>query len=150
MIAVIVLVMMALHLARKKLGDRFQPHSPTGRGVTGIVAGFATTVSNAAGPVMNMYMASAEIPKEQFMGTTAWYYLIFNCVKVPVYVALTLANPADAMINGHTLTFNAVVIPGILVGVYLGKWMLDRISQVLFETVVLVLAAAACGLLLLK
>ncbi len=143
LIAVIVLAMLALHLLRKRLGERFQPHSKAGRGVTGVAAGFATTVSNAAGPIMSMYMASAEIPKEAFMGTSAWYYIIVNCAKVPVFVALTLAAPKEPMIDGRTLAFNLLVAPVIILGVYIGRWMLHRISQNAFEAVVLVLAAIA-------
>ena len=143
LIGTMVLIMLGLSLLRGKLGDKMVPTSPEGRAVTGLVAGFSTMVSNAAGPVMAIYMTSTGMAKEQFMGTSAWYFFIFNLSKVPQLVLLTLRHPGLPMITGPTLLFNLEMFPVILVGAYFGRWFLPHIPQKPFNNTVLVLAALA-------
>lgn len=138
----LVLGMIAAHLLRNRLGENFAPTSRIGVASTGTGAGFATTVSNAAGPIMQMYLAAHKLPKEQFMGTIAWYFFIINVSKFPIYVALSLLIPDKPIVTGSSLMFNLAVFPAILVGAYAGKWLLPRIPQKSFEAVVVVLAAA--------
>ncbi|MGC8784795.1 MAG: sulfite exporter TauE/SafE family protein [Armatimonadota bacterium] len=150
LIGALVLVMLAIHLLRQRWGDRLTPHSPVTVASTGTAAGFATTVSNAAGPIMGIYMTSLGLPKEQFMGTSAWYYFAVNLSKLPLFIALSLINPARPIVTAHSLLFNVAVIPVIVVGVYLGRWLLPRIPQKLFDSVVLVLAAIAAVKLMIR
>ena len=133
--------MLVLHLLRNKLGEQFRPTSPIGVAGTGVAAGFSTTISNAAGPVMQMYMAAHKLSKEAFMGTIAWYFFIINLSKFPVYVILTKIQPQKPIVSLDSLTFNLAVAPAIIVGVFIGKWMLPRISQKSFEGIVILLAA---------
>ncbi|GBC97266.1 hypothetical protein HRbin16_03087 [bacterium HR16] len=150
LIGTLVLVMLAVHLLRRRWGDRLTPHSPVTVASTGTAAGFATTVSNAAGPIMGIYMTSLGLPKEQFMGTSAWYYFAVNLSKLPLFVALSLINPARPIVTAHSLLFNVAVIPVIVAGVYLGRWLLPRIPQKLFDSAVLVLAAVAAVKLIIR
>lgn len=150
LIGILVLVMLAIHLLRQRWGDRLTPHSPVSIASTGTAAGFATTVSNAAGLIMGIYLTSLGLPKEQFMGTSAWYYFAVNLSKLPIFIALSLLNPARPIITSHSLLFNAVVVPVIVAGVYVGKWLLPRIPQRLFDSVVLILAALAAVKLIIR
>lgn len=142
-IGTLVLVMLAIHLLRQRWGERLSPHSPVGIASTGTAAGFATTVSNAAGPIMGIYLTSLRLPKEQFMGTSAWYYFAVNLSKLPVFIVLSLINPEKPIITVRSLLFNVTAIPVIVAGVYVGRWLLPRIPQKLFDEVVLILAAIA-------
>lgn len=150
LIGTLVLVMLAIHLLRRRWGDRLTPHSPIGIASTGTAAGFATTVSNAAGPIMGIYMTSLGLPKEQFMGTSAWYYFAVNLSKLPIFITLSLINPARPILTVQSLLFNVAVIPVIVMGVYLGRWLLPRIPQRLFDSVVLMLAAVAAVKLIIR
>jgi hypothetical protein len=143
LIGALVLSMLAVHLARVRFGERISLQSRAGLLATGSIAGFSTTVSNAAGPVMGIYLTSLKLPKEQFMGTTAWYFFIVNVAKFPILAALSFANPGNPIVSASSLTFNLAMAPVILLGVFVGKWMLPRISQRAFDSVVLVLAAIA-------
>lgn len=145
----LVLVMLAIHLLRQRWGERLSPHSPVGIASTGTAAGFATTVSNAAGPIMGIYLTSLRLPKEQFMGTSAWYYFAVNLSKLPVFVVLSLINPEKPIITVRSLLFNVTAIPVIVAGVYVGRWLLPRIPQKLFDEVVLILAAVAAARLII-
>ncbi len=146
----LVAVMVLLHLLRNKLGDRLTPTSPAGTAGTGIAAGFATMISNAAGPVMQMYLAAYKMPKEQFMGTIAWYFFIINVSKFPIYVILSSLIPQKPLVTTSSLTLNAMVFPAVLAGVFVGKWLLPRMSQKAFETVVVVLSLAGATNLIAK
>lgn len=142
-LGVLVLVMLLVHVARLRWGSQVTLTSPTGAAMTGGAAGFATTVSNAAGPIMSIYMTNLGLEKAEFMGTTAWYYFMFNSIKVPIFLALTHINPTKPMFNATSLWFDLAMCPIILCGVYIGRWLLPRISQRKFDDVVLVLAAIA-------
>jgi uncharacterized membrane protein YfcA len=149
-IGALVLVMVALHLLRNKLGDRLTPTSPAGVAGTGTAAGFATTVSNAAGPVMQMYLAAYKMPKERFMGTIAVYFFLINVSKFPIYVALSRIIPQKPIVTTSSLALNAAVFPAVVVGVYIGKWLLPRLSQKAFEMVIVLLSFLGAAWLIAK
>lgn len=138
----LVIVMVVAHLLRSRLGEKLQPTSPAGVAGTGVAAGFSTTVSNAAGPVMQMYMAAHKLSKEAFMGTIAWYFFIVNLSKFPIYWILSSTMPQKPIVTLESLKFNLMIAPAIVVGVFIGKWVLPRISQKSFELTVIVLATA--------
>jgi len=143
-IGVLVLLMMAVSLARQHWGDKLVPSSLVGLAPTGVLAGFSTTVSNAAGPIMSIYLTGMmKLSKNEFMGTSAWYFFIFNLTKLPLYAFLTLVLPSKPMINSTTLLFDLIMLPIIIIGAFVGKWLLPRISESAFDNIVLVLAGAA-------
>jgi uncharacterized membrane protein YfcA len=142
-IGIMVLLMLALYLIQDRLHERFTPKSPAGIAGTGLTAGFTTMVSNAAGPIMSIYMAAQKLPKKEFMGTLAWYFFMLNLFKVPICVYLTHVHPNKPIITGRSLLFNLIISPVILVGVFIGKWLLPRVSQEAFDRAVLGLAALA-------
>jgi uncharacterized protein len=144
-IGTIVLIMLGVHLARRRYGDRLAPTSRTGTAAIGSAAGFTTTASNAAGPIMAIYLQAMGMPKERFMGTTAWYFFIVNVVKLPIFYVLSLLNPAKPIMTPASLLFNLEICPVILAGVFVGKWFLPRVKQDAFDGIVLVLAAVAAG-----
>jgi uncharacterized protein len=148
-IGVLVLVMLALNLARLRWGDKLVPTSRAGVVTTGVAAGFSTTVSNAAGPIMSIYLTGAGLPKNAFMGTTAWYFFIFNLTKVPVYILLSLVLPGKPMVSSDTIIFDLLMLPVIIAGAFIGKWLFHRIPQAVFNTLVLVLAGASAIKLIL-
>ncbi len=146
----LVLLMLAVYFLQGKLGEKLTPTSSVGVAATGILAGFSTMVSNAAGPVMTIYLAAHRLPKNQFIGTIAWYFFIINLSKLPVYIALTVANPRSPIVTVQSLTLNAMLFPAVLTGVYTGKWLLPRIPQKAFEGVLIILAAVAALKLVLS
>ena len=141
-IGILVVGMVVVHLLRNRLGERFGPTSPAGVASTGMAAGFSTMVSNAAGPVMQMYLAAHKLPKRAFMGTIAWYFFTINLSKFPIYVILSWWIPRDPIVTFESLTLNLAVLPAIVAGVFIGKWLLPRIPEKSFESIVVLLAAA--------
>ncbi|MCW1969904.1 MAG: sulfite exporter TauE/SafE family protein [Anaerolineae bacterium] len=141
LIGILVLIMLGLHFARQRYGDQFSPTSGPARAFAGAAAGFATMISNAAGPIMSVYMSGLKMPKDEFMGTTAWYFFLLNVSKIPVY--LILGAFMQPFFTRETLIFNLVMSPFIIAGVFLGRLIFKYIPQKWFVNIVLALAAFA-------
>lgn len=142
-IGIMVLFMLAVSLIQDRLHERFTPRSKAGIAGTGLMAGFTTMVSNAAGPIMSIYMTAQKLPKKQFMGTLAWYFFMLNLFKVPFCFYLTYAHPDKPVMTPASLLVNLRMCPVVLVGVFAGKWLFPRVSQQAFDRAVLGLAALA-------
>lgn len=142
-IGFLVLAMLGVHLARLKWGSKLSLSSGPAVAATGGTAGFSTMVSNAAGPVMGIYLTNLGLPKKEFMGTTAVYFFLLNLTKFPVYLLLTSLRPDKPLVTVASLKFDLTICPMILVGVVLGRWLLPRITQKRFDGLVLSLAAIA-------
>lgn len=104
--------------------------------LVGVLAGFTTLVANAAGPLMAIYLLAMRLPKMEFVGTAAVFFLLLNLFKVPFMVKLGLINPGS-------LTLNLFLAPAVLTGAWLGRKLLLKLNQRVFETLALVLSAVA-------
>jgi len=136
-IGVTLLIMVALHFwRRQRAGNEPIPHTPWFSALTGVLAGFTTMLANAAGPIMVLYMLAVGLPKLEFLGTGAWYFLIINLFKVPFSYHLNLITPA-------TLQFNALLLPVVIAGALLGKICVKHINQTWFEKLALALTLVA-------
>lgn len=96
----------------------------------GALGGFTTMVANAGGPVMSMYFLAARLPVRTFLGTAAWFFAVINLVKLPISVSLGLFTPA-------TLQLDLFLVPGVVVGAFIGRWIASRIRQSAFEWAVI-------------
>jgi uncharacterized membrane protein YfcA len=144
----IVLVMVAAHVARKWRGagqpiDDPVPAAWHHGARYGVAAGFATTVANAAGPVMNLYLLSKRLPKEEFIAAGAWFFFLINLTKLPIYGRL-------GMIGGTSLLFDACLLPAVALGALIGRAVIRRLPQGIFEKVVLALTTLAALLLFIR
>lgn len=137
----IVLAMVLLHFWRRRHGAVAVGHGIAAHGGFGFTAGVATMVANAAGPVMSLYLLSMALPKAEFIGTGAWFFLVINLLKVPWY-------GWDGLITPASLALDLVLAPVVLAGCLGGRRILDRLPQRGFELTVLALAALAAGALL--
>ncbi|MDO9542794.1 MAG: sulfite exporter TauE/SafE family protein [Kiritimatiellia bacterium] len=142
LLGVLILSLLGLELARQRFGWSNFPHKMWFVILMGSLAGFATTLGNVAGPIMSIYFISKGFKKDEFMGTAAWYFLIFNCVKIPIYGGL-------GMISQTTLKFDLFIIPAVLAGALIGRLLLGMVPQRVFNFTVLFLAAIAAGRLLM-
>lgn len=140
----IVLALALVQLLRDLKPGVFQqvPHSRGFAWTMGFIAGVTTMLANAAGPVMGLYLLAVALPKDAFVGTSAWFFLLINLLKLPFSAQLGLITP-------ETLAFNALLVPGILAGLLLGRSFVSRIPQKWFDILVLAFAVAAAFKLLL-
>lgn len=118
------------------------PHTRWFAWTMGLLAGVATMLANAAGPVFALYCMAVALPKFEVVGTLAWFFFIINAFKVPFSVGLGL-------IDRHTLLLNAVLAPAVVAGVLGGRWLVNRLPQRVFELLLLAFAAVAALRLIL-
>jgi len=135
-IGALILVLLLLHVLRQRYGFRRLSEQWWFTAATGILAGFATTVSNAAGPIMGIYLVGRHMDKHRFLGTSAWFFFLVNASKVPGYTML-------GMMTGDTLRFALLLAPVVAGGAILGIRVLRRIPQAVFDVLVLALAGVA-------
>jgi|688.fasta_scaffold228125_2 uncharacterized membrane protein YfcA len=110
--------------------------------VYGIMSGWATMVANSAGPIMSLYLVSRGLNIQALLGTSAWFYLAVNLTKVPFSIGLGLVT-----VDG--LLLNLALAPIFLFGTYIGLLWAKRVTQKVFDGLVLILSAVAgLGLLL--
>jgi len=138
-LAVLVLDIVALRVAQERGGAWLNEHVPnTGwfSAFMGMAAGFATMVGNCAGSIMAVYLLSMRFDKRRFMGTAVWYFLLINLIKVPF-------SAHRGLITVEGLWFDLKAAPFVALGAVLGILVFNRISQVWFSRVILILAALA-------
>jgi uncharacterized protein len=102
----------------------------------GVLAGFTTLVANAAGPLMALYLLAMRLPKMEYIGTSAVFFLLLNLFKVPFMVNLGL-------ITTDSFVVNLALAPAVWLGAWAGRKILRRINQKLFENLALGLSALA-------
>jgi uncharacterized membrane protein YfcA len=139
----IVLTLALVQLTRYFRPNLFaeMPHTRGFAWTMGLVAGIVTMLANAAGPVFALYLIAVALQKDAFVGTSAWFFLLINLFKIPFSAQLGL-------ISFPTLAFNALLVPVIICGLFLGRTVVARIPQKIFDTLVLVFAAIAAAKLL--
>ncbi len=145
----IVVTLVAVHLFRRwrargkptTPGEAEAAHPIWFAPVIGILAGFTTLVANAAGPLMAVYLLAMRLPKLEYVGTAAVFFLLLNLFKVPFMVSLGL-------ITQPSFALNLWLAPAVLAGALAGRKILPLINQKMFENLALFFSAAA-GLRLL-
>lgn len=100
----------------------------------GWLAGVTTMLANAAGPVTTIYLLACRLPKLEFVGTAAWFYLVVNVVKIPFSASLGL-------ISHESLILNLTLAPVIIAGVFIARFFLKLINQSAFEWLMIILSA---------
>jgi uncharacterized membrane protein YfcA len=110
--------------------------------VSGVAAGFTSMVGNLAGSVMAVYLLSMRLPKNVYIGTTAWFFMVVNWFKVPFHV-----------FSWHTITLNSflldlLVLPAIGIGAWLGIIIVRQIPERVYRWFVIVMTLVAAMFML--
>jgi len=130
MIGWIILLLATVHLIRVA----FFKHAPVPShwafsAIVGLAAGFTTQVANAAGPVMALYLLSMKLPKDRYVGTCAWFFMIMNWTKLPIFCF-------EGRVTASVLHAVLPMLPLILIGAALGVLFVKRAPQRFFEIVI--------------
>jgi uncharacterized membrane protein YfcA len=124
----IILSMLALDLALSE-GVRKHLRGPGFTWFSGLFAGAASMVANAAGPVFGIYLLQAGLGKSEFVGTRSWFFLVLNLAKIPFSLGLGL-------ITTQSLILDLTYLPVILAGAVVGNRVLKFINIGLFKTLI--------------
>lgn len=102
----------------------------------GLSTGLFSALSNAAGPIMSLYMITVRLEKFQLLGTTAVCAFCMNCLKIPLFFSL-------GIVNVQTLKLDVIAIPVIILGCVAGIFIAKKLPQKAFKNIVLAVAFLA-------
>lgn len=109
----------------------------------GTIAGITTMVGNLAGAFSNIYFLAIRLPKNHFIGTAAWLFLIINIIKLPFHFFVW------ETISMDSLSLNLMLLPGILIGFFVGVRFIKLIKEAFFRKMILFLTAVGAILIML-
>ena len=89
------------------------------------VSGLASTIAHAGGPPLSVYLLPQKLDKAVLVGTTVIFFAVINAVKLVPYLWLGL-------FDSRNLLTSLVLAPLAPFGIWLGVWLMRRLSQDLF------------------
>ncbi len=110
----------------------------------GLVSGFTTMLGNLAGAFSNIYFLAMRLPKNDFIGTGAWIFLIINLFKLPFQVFYW------KNITTSSLLTDLALVPFLGLGFWCGIKLVARIKDDLYRQIVIVLTLVGAIFIFLK
>lgn len=138
LIGIMVLICLIILVYTEKKGDSLKvPKKLWFYALIGILVGFASMIGNAAGPIFTLYLLASDFKKNDFMGTTAWFFLILNLTKVPLQIFVW-----------HNISIKSILlaggmIPAITIGALIGVAIIKKLDDKFFRNSVIVITAIA-------
>jgi len=125
-IAVLFALQWILGVARHR-GQAPEPTypGPWSGALWGGVAGFTSTMAHAGGPPVAIYLLPQRLSPTLFVGTTVIVFTVINYVKLVPYALL-------GQLRLENLATSLVLLPLAPLGIRLGRWLHDRVNDVLF------------------
>jgi uncharacterized membrane protein YfcA len=131
--AVIIILTIAIVIAMEFRKTSTIPSNKLFGASMGLVSGFTTMLGNLAGAFSNLYFLAMRMPKNNFIGTAAWVFLVVNFFKLPFQVFywknITMA----------TLQTDMFLLPALVAGFWAGVKIVSRIQDESYRKVVIVL-----------
>ena len=106
------------------------------------VAFGAVAVAHVGGPPLTMYLLPQNLPRRIFVGTSAWFFLIVNALKLIPFTILGL-------LVARNLPVVAVLLPLVYLGIRLGLVLVRVVNERSFNLVVYTLLTLKAVQLLL-
>lgn len=99
--------------------------APVFAALMGAAGGAATMLANAAGPIISIYLLARGLGKMDLLGTGARFFLLVNILKIPFLLQ-------QGLIHTHSLWFDLIGLPAILLGVWVGRRLVHRVPEKAF------------------
>lgn len=142
--AIIILVSVAMMYWWDRRKSKSVPTHWLFAGTVGVITGITTMIGNLGGAFSNIYFLAMRVPKNEFIGTAAWLFLIVNILKLPLHIFVW------GTITTETLLFDLKLIPGIFLGIILGIRVVKIIKEDFYRKMILVLTAFGALMILLN
>ena len=101
----------------------------------GVLAGFATMIGNLAGALSNIYFLAMRLPKNEFIGTSAWLFFIINVFKIPFHIFFW------ETITLKSLIISSKLVPFVIIGLLIGVFVVKKIENENYRKLILILTA---------
>ncbi|WP_100610314.1 sulfite exporter TauE/SafE family protein [Confluentibacter lentus] len=111
---------------------------------SGFMAGVASMIGNLAGPIADIYFLAIRLPKNEFIGTGAWLFFIINVFKLPFHIFIWNT------VTVETLVLNSVLVPAVVIGFFIGAYIVKLISNVNYRRFIFIVTAIGGIILLLR
>lgn len=142
MMSLIIFGSLAIMLWMEKTNKESVPNYLWFALLMGFLGGITTMIGNLAGSVMALYLLSMRLPKNEYIGTAAWFFLAINIFKLPFHI-----------FSWHTISMdsfllNLTSLPFIGLGAWVGIILVKRIPEKQYRWfVIFMTAVAACVLI---
>lgn len=113
-------------------------------GSMGILAGICTMIGNLAGAFTNIFFLAMRLPKNEFVGTAAWLFLITNLFKLPFHIWVW------ETISAESLAINLRLLPAIFAGLLLGVFLVKKINEKNYKRFILIVTAIGAVAILFR
>ena len=142
LIAILVFACIGLMIWRDRRKEKIIPHQWWFAASMGILGGFATMIGNVAGPIFAIYLLAMHLPKNNFIGTSAWFFLIVNFFKFPLHIFIWKT------INWHSISLDLITLPAIVMGAFLGIRLVKIVPEHIYRSAVIIITTISAILLL--
>jgi uncharacterized membrane protein YfcA len=101
-------------------------------------------LGNLAGAFSNIYFLAMRMPKNNFIGTAAWVFLVINLFKVPFQVIYW------KNITATSLATDLYLLPALLIGFWTGIKLVSKIKDDSYRKIVIVLTMIGAVFIFLR
>ena len=112
--------------------------------IVGVAGGFTSMIGNLAGSIMAVYFISMRLPKNVFIGTTAWFFLVINLFKVPFHIFHWKTISTD------TLIMDLTTIPLVAAGAYIGILIVKKMTDTSYRWFIIGMTIVAAIVMIIQ
>ena len=138
---IITVIMMVWMDQKKKIGV---PKHWLFASSMGLLSGITSMIGNLAGSFVNVFFLAIRLPKNEFIGTAAWLFLIINVFKLPFHIFVWKT------VTTETLLLNLFLIPGILIGFFTGVMLVKLLNNEVYRKFIMAVTAVGALLMLFR
>lgn len=140
--AVLILLTLAIMIYMEKKKSNDIPSHWTFSSGMGLLSGITSMIGNLAGSFATIYFLAMRLPKNEFIGTAAWLFFIINVFKLPFHIFVWKT------VTVETIGLNLMLIPGIVLGFFMGVKIVKRINNNNYRKFVFIATAFGAFLIL--
>ena len=142
--AVIIILTIAIVIVLEFRKNTTMPDNKLFAAGMGLVSGFTTMLGNLAGAFSNIYFLAMRMPKNNFIGTAAWVFLVVNFFKLPFQVIYW------KNITPYTLQTDLFLLPALIAGFWAGVKIVSGIKEESYRKIVIALTLVGAVFIFLK
>ncbi len=144
LMAVFILLAVVIMFFLDAMKTRKIPNNPFFAGIMGLFSGITSMIGNLAGSFADIYFLAMRLPKNEFIGTAAWLFLIINVFKLPFHIF------SWKTVSESSLYLNLILVPVIGLGFLLGVFIVKKLSNNLYRRFIFVATVIGAIFILFK